>query len=108
MDANPRVVATCGSLRDDSTTRVACRRALDAAAEAGADVELVHLRTVSRTLHAWPLPLEVGIPSGRPSATTEATTDLDDENAATTLTRSRLSDWSMIRHVHSSRRRGGR
>jgi len=144
MDRDPRVVAICGSLRDDSKTRLALRRALEAAAEAGAETELVdlreyelppfdadardvgdaeslretvaaadsillgtpnyhgsfaaplknaldycgrdefagktvgllevaggsyprsammHLRTVSRTLNAWTLPLEVGIPS---------------------------------------------
>lgn len=40
----PRVVAICGSLRDESKTRVACRAALDAAAEAGATTTLLDLR----------------------------------------------------------------
>ncbi|WP_327052381.1 NADPH-dependent FMN reductase [Halomicrococcus gelatinilyticus] len=40
----PRVTAVCGSLRDDSTTRVALERALDGAAEAGGTGELIDLR----------------------------------------------------------------
>ncbi|MFB6080468.1 MAG: NADPH-dependent FMN reductase [Haloferacaceae archaeon] len=46
----PTVVAICGSLRDASTTRIALRHALDAAAEAGAETELVDVRR-------WDLPL---------------------------------------------------
>jgi NAD(P)H-dependent FMN reductase len=39
-----RVVAVCGSLRDESETRVALRAALDAAREEGAETTLVDLR----------------------------------------------------------------
>ena len=39
------VVAVAGSLRDHSYTRLALRRVLDAAAEAGADTDLLDLRT---------------------------------------------------------------
>lgn len=41
----PRVVAICGSLRDESRTRIATNVALTAAAEAGATTELVDLRS---------------------------------------------------------------
>jgi len=41
---NPSVVALCGSLRDESRTRIALNEALDAAREAGAQTELVDLR----------------------------------------------------------------
>jgi len=41
----PRVVAICGSLRDESRTRIATDVALTAAAEAGATTELVDLRS---------------------------------------------------------------
>lgn len=50
MATSPRVVAICGSLRDSSTTRLALRHVLDAAADAGADTELIDLRD-------WNLPL---------------------------------------------------
>lgn len=46
MDADTQVVALCGSLRDESKTRVALTEALDAAREAGAATELIDLRTV--------------------------------------------------------------
>jgi NAD(P)H-dependent FMN reductase len=46
----PSVVAVCGSLREESTTRLALEHALDAAAEAGARTELIDLRE-------WDLPL---------------------------------------------------
>jgi NAD(P)H-dependent FMN reductase len=42
--ASPRVVAVCGSLRDDSYTRKALGHALEAAADRGGSVELVDLR----------------------------------------------------------------
>lgn len=40
----PHVVAVCGSLRDDSRTRIAANQALEASAEAGAETEIVDLR----------------------------------------------------------------
>jgi NAD(P)H-dependent FMN reductase len=40
----PTVVAICGSLRDGSYTRLAARHALDAAADRGAETELLDLR----------------------------------------------------------------
>jgi len=46
----PTVVAICGSLRDESYTRLALEVALDAAREAGAKTELIDLRH-------WDLPL---------------------------------------------------
>ncbi|MFB6268716.1 MAG: NADPH-dependent FMN reductase [Halobacterium sp.] len=39
-----RVVGICGSLRNGSVSRIALRRALDAAADRGADTDLVDLR----------------------------------------------------------------
>ncbi len=50
MAAAPTVVAVCGSLRDESMTQIALGHALDAAAEAGAETELIDLRQ-------WDLPL---------------------------------------------------
>lgn len=50
MSERPRVVAICGSLRDQSATRRALCHALDAAAAEGARTELIDLRT-------WDLPL---------------------------------------------------
>ncbi len=44
MSSAPRVVAVSGSLRDESTTRTALQYALRAAAEAGAETELLDLR----------------------------------------------------------------
>lgn len=44
MSYEPRVVALCGSLSDDSTTRVALLHALAAAEAAGASTELIDLR----------------------------------------------------------------
>jgi len=44
MSESPHVVALCGSLSDDSGTRIALRTALDGAAEAGATTDLVDLR----------------------------------------------------------------
>jgi multimeric flavodoxin WrbA len=41
---NVRLVAICGSLREESKTRIALRTALDAAADAGAETTLVDLR----------------------------------------------------------------
>ncbi|GAB3684749.1 NADPH-dependent FMN reductase [Salinarchaeum chitinilyticum] len=40
----PTVVAICGSLRDESKTRIALREVLDAAENAGADTQLIDLR----------------------------------------------------------------
>ena len=40
----PTVVAVCGSMRDESNTRMALEHALDAAAEAGAGTELLDVR----------------------------------------------------------------
>jgi NAD(P)H-dependent FMN reductase len=40
----PYVVAVCGSLRDNSRTRIAANQALEASAEAGAETELVDMR----------------------------------------------------------------
>ena len=42
--SDTRVVGICGSLRDDSVSRTALRRALDAAASRGAGTDLVDLR----------------------------------------------------------------
>lgn len=50
MSGSPLVVGIAGSLSEDSTTRLAIRHTLDAAANAGADIELVDLRE-------WELPL---------------------------------------------------
>mgnify|MGYP006292704605 CR=1 FL=1 len=44
MSQDLTVVAVCGSLREESHTRSACRHALDAAAGAGAETELLDLR----------------------------------------------------------------
>jgi NAD(P)H-dependent FMN reductase len=44
MSESLTVVAICGSLRDESHTRSACRHALSAAADAGAETELIDLR----------------------------------------------------------------
>jgi NAD(P)H-dependent FMN reductase len=44
MMQDPHVVAICGSLSDDSGTRIALRDALDAAEQAGATTHLVDLR----------------------------------------------------------------
>jgi NAD(P)H-dependent FMN reductase len=44
MPDTPRVVAICGSLRDESVTRVALETALDAADEEGAETDLLDLR----------------------------------------------------------------
>jgi len=50
MQRVPTVVAICGSLGDPSTTQGALGHALDAAADAGAETELIDLRE-------WDLPL---------------------------------------------------
>ncbi|MDQ2073901.1 NADPH-dependent FMN reductase [Haloarcula sp. H-GB4] len=50
MHDTPHVIGVSGSLRDDSGTRIAVQRALDAAAGAGATVEHIDLRE-------WDLPL---------------------------------------------------
>ena len=50
MSDTPTVVGLSGSLSDDSGTRIAVNRALDAAAEAGAETTFVDLRE-------WDLPL---------------------------------------------------
>jgi NAD(P)H-dependent FMN reductase len=50
MNGTPSVVAICGSLSDQSTTRIALGHALEAATEAGAETELVDLCE-------WELPL---------------------------------------------------
>jgi NAD(P)H-dependent FMN reductase len=44
MAPAPRVVALCGSLRDDSYTRIALEHALAAASDRGAETELLDLR----------------------------------------------------------------
>ncbi len=44
MASSPHVVGICGSLRDESRTRVAVRRALEAANAAGASTDLIDLR----------------------------------------------------------------
>lgn len=44
MTTDVHVVALCGSRRDDSKTRTACRTALDAAGETGASTALLDLR----------------------------------------------------------------
>ncbi|MFB6081292.1 MAG: NADPH-dependent FMN reductase [Halanaeroarchaeum sp.] len=44
MTHEPHVVAICGSLRDESTTRLALSHALAAADDAGASTELIDLR----------------------------------------------------------------
>lgn len=46
MADTPRVVALCGSLKDESYTRIACQHALDAAERAGGDRELIDLRAL--------------------------------------------------------------
>ncbi|MFB6084639.1 MAG: NADPH-dependent FMN reductase [Halorientalis sp.] len=48
--SRPHVVAICGSLRDESHTRKGLERALDAAAAAGGETELLDLRE-------WDLPV---------------------------------------------------
>ncbi|MDG5775501.1 NADPH-dependent FMN reductase [Haloarculaceae archaeon H-GB2-1] len=48
--ADVHVVAICGSLRDESYTRIAMQRALDGAANAGASTDLLDLRE-------WELPV---------------------------------------------------
>ena len=50
MHDTPHVIGISGSLRDDSGTRIAVQRALDAGADAGATTEHIDLR-------AWDLPL---------------------------------------------------
>lgn len=47
----PRIVAICGSLRDESTTRVALAHTLAAAADAGAETELLDLREFDLPLY---------------------------------------------------------
>ncbi|SEP12586.1 NAD(P)H-dependent FMN reductase [Halorientalis persicus] len=48
--SRPRIVAICGSLRDESHTRKGLEHALDRAAETGGETELLDLRT-------WDLPV---------------------------------------------------
>ncbi|WP_232702334.1 NADPH-dependent FMN reductase [Halobacterium wangiae] len=45
------VVGVCGSLRDASVSRIALRRALDAAADRGAETDLVDLRNLDLPLY---------------------------------------------------------
>ena len=47
MNSNVHIVALCGSLREESYTRVALRHALDAAEESGATTDLVDMRTLN-------------------------------------------------------------
>jgi len=47
---SPRVVGIAGSLRDGSTTRVACRRALSAAEDAGGETDHLDLRSIELPL----------------------------------------------------------
>jgi len=51
MSDAPTVVAVCGSLREDSTTRAALRHALAAAAAEGADADLLDLRAYDLPLY---------------------------------------------------------
>jgi NAD(P)H-dependent FMN reductase len=44
MTDGPRIAAICGSLRDDSVTRVALNRALEGVESAGGETELLDLR----------------------------------------------------------------
>lgn len=46
-----RVVGVCGSLRDDSVSRIALQRALAAAADRGADTDLVDLRSLDLPIY---------------------------------------------------------
>lgn len=46
----PKVVAICGSLRDESYTRLALEHVLDAAKDAGAETELIDLRRLDLPL----------------------------------------------------------
>ena len=58
-DVTARVVAVCGSLRSESTTRTALREVLAASREAGASTELVDLRSHALpNLHAVEEPVE--------------------------------------------------
>jgi len=68
----PRVVALCGSLRDESRTRIALRDALAAARKAGATTELVDLRS-----HELPGPYAVdsGVPDADDLRRTVTTAD---------------------------------
>ena len=50
MDSTPRVIALCGSLRDESYTRIALRHALAAAADAGAETRLIDFREIDLPL----------------------------------------------------------
>jgi len=51
MDRPPFVVGVCGSRRHESHTRAAVRRALDAAADAGAETDLLDLGAVDLPLY---------------------------------------------------------
>jgi len=51
MSGRPRLVALCGSLRDESHTRVALGRALSAAAERGAGTDMIDLRELEMPVY---------------------------------------------------------
>jgi NAD(P)H-dependent FMN reductase len=51
MSGKPRLVALCGSLRDESHTRVALGRALSAAAERGARTDMIDLRDLEMPVY---------------------------------------------------------
>jgi NAD(P)H-dependent FMN reductase len=51
MNRTPLVVAVAGSRSRDSSTRAALQRALDAAADAGADTEMLHLGALDLPLY---------------------------------------------------------
>lgn len=53
MNETPHVAAICGSLNDDSKTRVALETALDAAAAAGATTDLIDLRDYELLPYGW-------------------------------------------------------
>lgn len=51
MTNSPHIVAICGSLRDESSTRIALAHTLAAAADAGAETELIDLRDYDLPLY---------------------------------------------------------
>lgn len=51
MTRNPRVAGVCGSLRDESRTRVALRHALAGSGNVGATTDLIDLREVDLPLY---------------------------------------------------------
>jgi len=51
MQSKPRIVALCGSLRDQSTTRAALAHTLAAAQQQGAETDLIDLRNLDLPLY---------------------------------------------------------